>query len=139
LSARAQRSELLAQAARMKAFGERFPRLFRPPYASFNSATLRLLRRERMLMVLWSVDSVDYERPGTRAIVRNVVPNVRPGAIVLMHDGGGPRAQTAAALPLIVHRLRHRGYRFVTVQQMLRRAPPARRQRLPLGTGHRRR
>jgi len=54
---------------------------------------------------------------------------------VLMHDGGGPREQTVRALPAIVRRLRRRGYRFVTVPQMLVDAPPGHRQRLPPGAG----
>jgi len=130
-----QRAEILEQAARMRLFGDRFPRLFRPPYASFDGDTLRQLRGMRMLMVLWSVDSADYTRPGTRQIVRNVVSGVRPGAIVLMHDAGGPRSQTVAALPFIVRKLRRRGFRFVTVGRMMADAPPprARRQRLPPG------
>jgi peptidoglycan/xylan/chitin deacetylase (PgdA/CDA1 family) len=49
-----------------------------------------------------------------------VVSAVRPGAIVLMHDGGGDRSQTLAAVPGIVRTLRRRGYRFVTVPQLLR-------------------
>lgn len=137
LRERDQTAQVLDQAARMQVYGGRFPRLFRPPYASFSGVTLRVLRRLRMLMVLWSVDSEDYTRPGTRAIVRNVVSRVRPGAIVLMHDAGGPREQTARALPLIVRRLRARGYRFVTVPRMMLLAPPprARRQRVPPGAG----
>jgi peptidoglycan/xylan/chitin deacetylase (PgdA/CDA1 family) len=132
---RRQRDEIDAQAARLEDFGASRPRLFRPPYASFDAATLRLLRSERMLMVLWSVDSRDYTLPGARQIVRNVVGAARPGAIVLMHDAGGPRAQTAAALPAIVRRLRARGYRFATVPQLLALAPPAGRQKLPPGAG----
>jgi peptidoglycan/xylan/chitin deacetylase (PgdA/CDA1 family) len=54
-----------------------------------------------------------------RTIVRNVLGAARPGAIVLMHDGGGPRDQTVAALPRIVRGLRARGYRLVTVPQLL--------------------
>jgi peptidoglycan/xylan/chitin deacetylase (PgdA/CDA1 family) len=137
MSMRDQTSQVLDQAARMQVYGGRFPRLFRPPYASFSGATLRVLKRLRMLMVLWSVDSEDYTRPGTRAIVRNVVSRVRPGAIVLMHDAGGPREQTARALPSVVRRLRARGYRFVTVPRMMLLAPPprARRQRVPPGAG----
>lgn len=130
---RRQRFEVLEAAVRMHASGGRFPRLFRPPYGSFDSGTLRLVRRLRMLMVLWSVDSLDYERPGTHAIVSNVVSAVRPGAIVLMHDGGGPRGQTVGALPLIVRALRRCGYRFVTVPRMLPEAPPGSRQKLPAG------
>ncbi len=48
-----------------------------------------------------------------------------------MHDGGGDRSQTVAALPHIIHRLRARGYRLVTVPQMLRDAPPPRGQGPP--------
>jgi peptidoglycan/xylan/chitin deacetylase (PgdA/CDA1 family) len=128
---RAQRAEMAAGAARTHAI----PGLFRPPYASFDRATLGLLRRQRVLMVLWSVDSLDYELPGRDVIVRRVVRAAHPGAIVLMHDAGGPRGQTAAALPAIVRQLRRRGYRFVTVPELLRKAPPPKRQKLPRGAG----
>jgi peptidoglycan/xylan/chitin deacetylase (PgdA/CDA1 family) len=133
LTRREQSFEVLEQAARMQVYGDRFPRLFRPPYASFDRSTLAVVRRWRMLMVMWSVDSQDYKRPGVRFIVRNVVSRVRPGAIVLMHDAGGPRGQTVRALPFIVRRLRARGYRFVTVPRMMLDAPPGRRQKLPRG------
>jgi peptidoglycan/xylan/chitin deacetylase (PgdA/CDA1 family) len=132
----AQRREVLAQAARLRAVeGAHFPVLFRPPYALFDRRTFRVLRGERMLMVLWDVDSVDWSRPGWQAIVGNVVSRTRPGSIVLMHDAGGDRSQTVAALPVIVRKLRARGFRFVTVPQMMLTAPPARGQRLPRGAG----
>jgi peptidoglycan-N-acetylglucosamine deacetylase len=98
--------------------------MFRPPYESFDRQTLGVMRLERKLVVLWDVDSRDWTRPGVRRIVSNVVPRVRPGSIVLLHDGGGVRRQTVAALPAIVRQLRARGYRFVTVPQMMRIAPP---------------
>jgi peptidoglycan/xylan/chitin deacetylase (PgdA/CDA1 family) len=97
--------------------------LFRPPYESYDRQTLGVMRLERKLVVLWDVDSRDWTRPGVRRIVSNVVPRVRPGSIVLLHDGGGVRWQTVAALPAIVRQLRARGYRFVTVPQMMRIAP----------------
>src|SRR5258708_22076961 len=81
-----------------------------------------------MLMVLWTIDTGDYRRPGVRAIVEAVLSRARPGAIVLMHDGGGPRRQTAQALPIVIRRLRRRGYRLVTVPQLLAEDPPSRRQ-----------
>jgi peptidoglycan/xylan/chitin deacetylase (PgdA/CDA1 family) len=77
-----------------------------------------------MAMILWSVDSQDYTRPGVDQIVKNVMTAVHPGSIVLMHDGGGDRSQTALAVPKIVHRLRKQGYKFVTVPEMLLRSPP---------------
>ena len=75
-------------------------------------------------MVLWTVDSKDYERPGVRADRRPRRRRARPGAIILMHDGGGDRTQTVAAIPKIVRRLRAKHYRFVTVPELLRDDPP---------------
>lgn len=115
--------------------GVPYPRLFRPPYRSFNAATIAAARRFRMLMVLWSVDSRDYTRPGVRTIVQNVLSAVRPGAIVLMHDAGGERSQTVAALPYIIRALRRRHLRLVTVPRLLRDDPPARAQPLPTASG----
>jgi peptidoglycan/xylan/chitin deacetylase (PgdA/CDA1 family) len=65
-----------------------------------------------MLMVLWSVNPQDYYRPGTKAIVQRVLADVRPGAIVLMHDGGGDRSATVASLDATIRSLERRGYRF---------------------------
>jgi peptidoglycan-N-acetylglucosamine deacetylase len=124
LSAREQREQLLEAAARIELVGGPRPKLFRPPYGSFNATTMGELRAAGMLMVLWSVDTQDYLQPGVPAIVQRVLTNVQPGAIVLMHDGGGDRSQTIAALPLIIHGLRARGYHLLTVPQLLREAPP---------------
>jgi peptidoglycan/xylan/chitin deacetylase (PgdA/CDA1 family) len=135
----AQRSQIAADAARIRAAGAPRPLLFRPPYASFDGRTLDVLRRERMLMVLWNVDSNDWTRPGVRAIVRNVVSRARAGSIVLMHDAGGDRSQTVAALPFIVRKLRRRGLRLVTLPRMLLEAPPSGRQRVPPGAQYGRR
>lgn len=84
-----------------------------------------------MLTVLWSIDSEDYLKPGVDTIVRNVLGPARPGSIVLMHDAGGDRSETIAALPLIVQALRKRGYRFVTVPRLLLENPPPANQELP--------
>jgi len=72
-----------------------------------------------------------------RAIVRSVSMGARPGAIILLHDAGGNRSQTVAALPKIIKLLRARGYRFVTVPRLLLDNPPPRNQKLPPGiAGH---
>lgn len=86
-------------------------------------------------MVLWTVDTGDYRRPGVSAIIQAAVQRAQPGWIVLMHDAGGPRRQTVRALPHIIHQLRRRGFRLVTVPQMLADAPASRRQRPPPGIG----
>ena len=69
--------------------------------------------------ITWDVDPSDWSLPGTSEIYSNIVGNVRPGSIVLMHDGGGPREETLAALPQIIETLRGRGYSFATVSALL--------------------
>lgn len=128
-----QRSQIVDNANEIHSYGAPYPRLFRPPYGSYNQTTHTLLGRQRMLSVLWSVDSEDYTQPGTDAIVRNVVDAVQPGSIVLMHDGGGDRTQTLAALPRIVAELRRAGYRFASVPRLLLENPPPQDQELPNG------
>lgn len=137
LSRAGQSQQLLADAAVLKRHGARFPRLFRPPYGMWNRTTLALLRRYRMLMVLWTVDTADYRRPGVEAIVRAALAGARPGAIILLHDAGGNRAQTVAALPQIIAGLRRRGYRLVTVPRLLLDNPAPRVQNIAavIGTG----
>jgi peptidoglycan/xylan/chitin deacetylase (PgdA/CDA1 family) len=137
LSRADQRAQMLEQAQAASAYGAPFPRLFRPPYGMWNSTTLALLRRYRMLMVLWTVDTADYRRPGVAGIVDAAVNGARPGAIILLHDAGGERSETVAALPRIISRLRSSGYRLVTVPQLLVDNPAPQDQEISaiLGTG----
>ena len=92
---------------------------------------MRELRGLHLLMVLWSVDTDDYLQPGVAVIVERALAGARPGAIILMHDAGGTRTQTIAALPTIIHRLRARGFHLVTVPELLRDDPPPPAQTLP--------
>jgi peptidoglycan/xylan/chitin deacetylase (PgdA/CDA1 family) len=59
--------------------------------------------------VLWNVDPSDWERPGANAIVSRVMGALRPGAVVLLHDGGN-RPQTVAALDALIPRIKAAGY-----------------------------
>jgi peptidoglycan/xylan/chitin deacetylase (PgdA/CDA1 family) len=124
LSPHDQYEQLFEQMAHIELVGGRRPRLFRPPYGSFNASTFRELRHLRLLMVLWSVDTSDYTLPGTQAIVQTALAGAKPGAIILMHDGGGNRSETIAALPAIVRGLRRRGLEPVTVPRLLKDDPP---------------
>jgi peptidoglycan/xylan/chitin deacetylase (PgdA/CDA1 family) len=131
LSAAAQYAQVEATATRVQRLGAPLPQLFRPPYGVFDGRTLDVLRRLHMLAVLWSVDPGDWRRPGASAIVRSVLAAARPGAVVELHDGGGDRSQTVAALPGIITGLHRRHYQLVTVGQLLALDPPPRHQRLP--------
>jgi peptidoglycan/xylan/chitin deacetylase (PgdA/CDA1 family) len=119
LSPKDQQRQLLEQTAAIGDYGAPFPHLFRPPFGLWNATTLKLLEKYRMLMVLWSVETGDYELPGVDAIVHRAVDGARPGAIILMHDAGGNRSETVAALPLIIAKLRARGYKLVTIPRLL--------------------
>ena len=95
------------------------PCVFRPPYGDYDSSVVKTASSLGLATVLWDVDPSDYVLPGVSAIVHRVLAQVKPGAIIISHDGGGPRGQTLAAYPLIIHALRARGYRFLTVPQLL--------------------
>jgi len=100
-------------------------RLFRPPYGFRDAAIDHEARRLGMLDVLWSLDSGDsYPPPGASAgkIVRTLARLVRPGSIMLLHEN---RRQTMAALPAVLRELRARGFRAVTVPELLAVDPPS--------------
>jgi cellulose synthase/poly-beta-1,6-N-acetylglucosamine synthase-like glycosyltransferase/peptidoglycan/xylan/chitin deacetylase (PgdA/CDA1 family) len=100
--------------------------LYRPPYSSVadsvDNAEMRSLRdigRQGYLTVLNDLDSQDWQRPGVDTIVRQATPSDGRGAVILLHDAGGDRSQTVAALDRLIPRLLQRGYRFATVSQAL--------------------
>ncbi len=95
------------------------PCVFRPPYGDVNASVVHLASSLGMATVGWDVDPSDYAQPGTSAIVRRVLAQVRSGAIIISHDGGGPRGQTLAAYPRIIATLHRRGYRVVTIPELL--------------------
>ena len=76
-------------------------------------------RNSKYAIIMWSSDSVDYSRPSVPRLINNVFREAKPGGIVLMHDGGGNRAQTVQALPTIIANFRKQGYSFVTVPELL--------------------
>ena len=94
------------------------PTLFRPPHGSFDSRVLSLIHDFNYTVIHWSVDSHDWKNPGTNAIVKNVTKHAKAGDIVLMHASDSAK-QTAKALPAIIEHFQKKGYRFVTVSELL--------------------
>ncbi len=114
----------IAQTARLIKGATGFrPCLFRPPYGATNSAETAVAKSLHMSSILWDVDPADWSEPGSGAIYQRVVSHAHPGGIVVMHDGGGNRSQTVAALPSIIDNLRSRGYKLVTVSRLLGQKP----------------
>ncbi|MFL6862167.1 MAG: glycosyltransferase [Allosphingosinicella sp.] len=120
------RLELNATERLVEAYTGRGMRLFRAPYFGDAEPTTAdelgpalEAQQAGYLNVGLHVDTEDWQRPGTAAIVANALREVeagnaeRSGNIVLLHDGGGDRAETVAALPALIDALRARGYRFV--------------------------
>ncbi|MHB8464048.1 MAG: bifunctional polysaccharide deacetylase/glycosyltransferase family 2 protein [Acidimicrobiales bacterium] len=96
--------------------------LLRPPYSSGSDGltiadfrAARAASRFGYLVVLANRDGEDWRRPGVGRIVQNASPAGRTGAIILLHDGGGDRSQTVAALDLLIPELQARGYHFATL------------------------
>jgi peptidoglycan/xylan/chitin deacetylase (PgdA/CDA1 family) len=92
---------------------------FRPPDGAVNSALISRAHAQHLVTVNWEVDPRDWATPGVSAIASNVIDNAHNGSIVVMHDGGGNRSQTVAALPAILSHFRQRGYKFVPVEELL--------------------
>jgi peptidoglycan-N-acetylglucosamine deacetylase len=115
LSATAFRQQVMSTDQAIRTQIGSVPGCLRPPYGGV-SATVR--QRAKALgkdLVVWTVDSRDWTKPGTAAIVQRVVKNVHSGSVILMHDGGGNRSQTVAALPTILKTLKAQGYGFRTL------------------------
>jgi peptidoglycan/xylan/chitin deacetylase (PgdA/CDA1 family) len=121
------RGELAQTLAAIRGLSGYTPCVFRPPYGAYDASVLRAARALGLASIMWEVDPADYTLPGAGAIAQRVLAQVRPGSIVLSHDGGGPRTQTLQAYPRIIAALRARGYRFVTVPQLLGMRPIYRR------------
>jgi len=119
-----QKAEIETTAGKILSVGGVASRLFRAPYGSVDLSVLKQAEDARLLSVLWDVDTVDWMRPTPDQIVHSAVSQARPGSIILMHDGGGDRASTIAALARIVKDLRAKGYEFATVGDLVISDPP---------------
>ncbi len=111
--------QIAGAAARIEEFTHFKPCLFRPPGGAVDAAVIASAASLGMFTVTWNVDPRDWSTPGEAAIYDTIVGTTQPGSIILMHDGGGNRSETLAALPQVIDTLRSRGYRFTTVSQLL--------------------
>ncbi len=107
-------SQQILDAERMisKASGGVRPMYYRAPGGAFTPYSRQLAASRGMRPLGWNVDSKDFERPGTDAIVATVQREVHGGPTLLFHDAGGDRAQTVAALRRLLPWLKKQGYTF---------------------------
>lgn len=94
------------------------PTLFRPPNGFYNSQVIETAHQRGYTVVLWSIDPRDWSCPPKEIIVERVLKEIKPGSIVLLHDGQYP-LPTPEALGILIDRLREQGYQFVTISDLL--------------------
>ena len=95
------------------------PLLYAPPYGEKGSQVMKAADEQGYSFILWSVDTIDWQRPAPEVIIQRVVGKAHNGAIVLMH----PTAPTVKALPTIIQNLKNEGYKFVTVGELIKELP----------------
>ncbi len=96
---------------------------FRSPYGMKFYGLPKVLEEKHRKNILFDVVSWDFNSPKTRKIVKNVLSGVRPGSIILMHDGCGTMERTVAATQIIIKKLKKKGYKFVTVSELISKDP----------------
>ena len=109
------------------------PHLYRPPHGKKSPWEINYIKKENLVEVTWNVaanDQFDIERlarPTPEEFAKEIVKEVKPGSIILLHDGYGTdhntiksdRSLTVGALPIIIEELQSRGYRFATIPELL--------------------
>lgn len=106
------------------------PALLRPPYGSMNARQKRWIHDEfGYRIILWDVDPLDWKRPGPSVVCNRILKETRDGSIVLAHDIHPP---TIAAMPATFDQLLAKGFKFVTVSELLAMARPAPPKALPV-------
>jgi peptidoglycan/xylan/chitin deacetylase (PgdA/CDA1 family) len=89
------------------------PAFVRPPWGDVNPNVIAIAHQRGMRVLGWTIDTSDYLKPDPAVLVTRVLTAAQSGRIVLMHDGGGDRSRTVAALPTIINQLKAEGYTFV--------------------------
>ena len=95
------------------------PRMFRPPRGRISEKIIKVAYQQHYKVIMWSIDSRDWENPGVGRIVKRVLSQVKNGDIILFHDQGGSRMQTVESLKAIIPALKNQGFEFVTVSELV--------------------
>jgi len=107
----------------------KMPTFFRPPHGLRSPQLISAAKKDHMKMINWSVDPQDYFTGNAKTITSRVVEDVKPGRIILLHDGlqDGSMASklkdrqgTIAALPQIITQLKQKGYTFVSLETLMK-------------------
>ncbi|AZR72407.1 polysaccharide deacetylase [Anoxybacter fermentans] len=94
--------------------------LYAPPYGEYNKRVVTVADELGYKLIMWSADTIDWQRPAPQVIIDRVMRKASNGGIVLMH----PIPQTVQALPIMINKLRAKGYELVTISELLKLVQP---------------
>ena len=92
------------------------PLFYRPPGGNLNQDIIDTAHQRGLRVLKWGVDPKDYTKPPAPVILARIEAKVGPGAVILMHDGGGDRSQTVSMLRQLIDDLKRRGFTFYNWQ-----------------------
>ncbi|MGE5397900.1 MAG: polysaccharide deacetylase family protein [Chitinophagales bacterium] len=95
------------------------PRLFAPAFGEYNSVIGEVAASADCDIIMWSLDTIDWQNPDVNTIISRVVPRIHNDAIILMH----PTDPTVKALPEMIKQLKSEGYKFSTVSKIIKPSP----------------
>lgn len=109
------KEEILKTTEAIKQATKNTTRYFAPPYGEYNDTVLQAAAETEHQVILWTVDTVDWQKPSPAQITSRVVEGAQNGAIILMH----PTEQTNESLPEMVMGLREKGYKIVPLEKLI--------------------
>ena len=116
LSSSEQLEEIVACNAAVEQITGQCPALFRAPYGEYDNKLVQNLRGRGMYCVQWNIDSLDWQDPSADEIVNRVTERLKPGSIILMHNGA---TNTPEALPRLIEAIQAQGYRIVPISEII--------------------
>lgn len=110
----------------IRKYGGTSKKIFRPPYGAVDPKSIQFIGKEGYKIILWTIDSLDWRGLKKQQVINNVVPKIKQGYIILQHSAADSKLEdltgSIAALPEIIKTAKARGYRFVTISQLLTEA-----------------
>lgn len=100
-----------------KTVGEK-PRFFAPPYGEYNQQLLDVVAALDYELIMWSIDTIDWQRPDPATIVKRVSNKLHNDAIILMH----PTDPTVKALPAMLEKIKQDGYKMITIDKIIKQS-----------------
>ncbi len=112
------RSEIEETDKQILQVGASQPVYFRPPFGRTSFQLIYLLKKMKKKMILWDIGPKDFKYAHSYEILGKVLKKLKPGSIIVLHDGGGDRSVTVEAVNILVKDIREMGYKFVTISEL---------------------